>query len=334
MKRKEGSVPRHRYSIELYPPEGRGWSIHLEKPDFQPAIEWCQLEALRAGHLLNSGRSVVEPVFSNGGPKVSEFRVSVPVENALFSVSIPYDYFSALASRYRVSFIKSGKLPETGDCYWAISAWPSDEGVDTDSHVNEMRVNVESDSIQSWLNHSELNGTDEGSHFKAFIPRHVLDETGGMAASTCPMECGGVLLGHLKRDCASGELFQVITAFVPALSAVASEVELRFTPDTWHAVRAAVKLRSRNEIWCGWEHSHTPVSWTDQCGRCPAEKQRVCPLATQLFSEQDRALHRLFPSFCIALVANVLADGVVHSCFGWRLGTIEPRPFYILEDRL
>jgi proteasome lid subunit RPN8/RPN11 len=327
-------MPGYRYSIAVYPPERSGWSIPVEKPDFQPAVEWCQFEALRAGHLPISGRSVVEPVFSNGGPTVKEFRITVPIGGAPFTTVVPYSYFSALARRYRSALVKSGKLADGEDCHWDLSAFASAEGIDTDSHVTELRVNVEPDSLMTFMSRSKPNRPDDGSQFKAFIPREVLDETASMAASAAPKECGGVLLGHLKRDSASGELFQVITGFVPALKAVASEIELRFTPEAWHAVRTAVKLRGRDEHWCGWQHSHTPVSWTDQCGRCPAEKQRICPLATELFSEQDRALHRLFPSFCVALVANVLADGVVHSCFGWKLGNIESRPFYILENPL
>jgi proteasome lid subunit RPN8/RPN11 len=277
---------------------------------------------------------MVEPVFINGGPTVTEFRITVPVAGAPFSVTIPYSYFSSLASRYRAAFEKSGRLAAGEACYWAMSAWQSDEGVDTDSPVTELRVHVELASVQSLLSQSKPSRPDDGSHFKVFVPREVLEETASMAVSAAPRECGGVLLGRLGRDSAAGELVEVITAFVPALAAVASETELRFTPQAWHAVRAAVKLRGRNEAWCGWAHSHTPVSWGEQCGRCPAEKQRACELATQFFSEQDRTLHRLFPSFCIALVANVLADGVVHSCFGWRLGTIESRPYYILENPL
>lgn len=327
-------MPRYRYTIEFYPPERSGWTISLEKPDFQPAVEWCQFEALRAGHLPTTGKSVVEPVFAEGGPTVTGFRITVPADGDTFNFTIPYSYFSSLASRYRSAFVKSGKLADGEACYWTMSAWQCDDGIDTNSHVTELLVNVESASIQSLLSQSKPSRPDDGSHFKVFVPRDVLDETASMAASAAPMECGGVLLGRQGRDPASGELFQFITAFVPALSAVASETELRFTPQAWHAVRAAVKLRGQNEIWCGWAHSHTPVSWSDTCGRCPAEKQRACELATQFFSAQDRTLHRLFPSFCIALVANVLADGVVHSCFGWKLGTIESRPFYILESPL
>jgi hypothetical protein len=323
---------RYRYSIELYPPEKTGWSLRVEKPDFQPAVEWCQFEALRAGRLPISGTSVVEPVLSDGGPVVSGFRVTVPVHGEPFRTTVPYSYFSSLASRYRASLVKAGKLAEGETCHWALSAWESEDGVGTESHVADLLVQVELDSLENRLARSAPNRADDGAHYKVFVPRDVLEETAGAATAASPKECGGVLLGRLSRDFASGELFQVVTAFIPALEAVATETELRFTPQAWHAVRAAVKLRGRNEIWGGWAHSHTPVSWTDQCGRCPAERQRTCPLATELFSEQDRSLHRLFPSFGIALVANVLADGVFHSCFGWSRGTIESRPFYILEN--
>jgi proteasome lid subunit RPN8/RPN11 len=327
-------MPKHRYTIEFYPSNGNGLSVPLAKPDFQTAIDWCQFEALRAGHVPEGGMSLVEPVFANGGPRISEFRVTLPASGGPFSASLPYSYFSSTAGRYRAALVKSGELPEEDECHWAMSAWQSDEGTAAESPVTQLSLDIALDSLEGRLMNSNPNRPDDGSQFKVFIPKDVLDETAEMANSASPNECGGVLLGHLKRDPASGEIFEVITGFVPALSAVASELELRFTPEAWCAVRTAIKLRGGNEIWVGWEHSHTPVSWNEQCGRCPAEKQRTCPLATQLFSEQDRALHRLFPSFCIALVANVLADGVVHSCFGWNRGVIESRPFYMMEKTI
>ena len=333
-------MPRYRYSIEVYPDEASasGWSIGLDKPDFQPAVEWIQFEALRAGHLPTSGTCVVEPVLVDGGPTFSEIKIEVPIgDGATFSGAIPFTYFSSVARRYRAALVKTGKLADGEPCSWAMAAWRSEEreGIESERQVAELLVKVEADSVEALLSRAKLSGPDNGSNFfKVFVPQDVLDETASMAKAAAPLECGGVLVGRLARDAASGELVEIVSAFVPALRAAASETELRFTPEAWNSVRAAVKLRARNEIWAGWFHSHTPLSWQDKCGRCPAEKQRSCSLATNFFSEQDRNLHRLFPAFGIGLVANVLADGVVHSCFGWRLGTIESRPFYILENAL
>ena len=162
-------MPRYRYTIEFYPPERSGWTISLEKPDFQPAVEWCQFEALRAGHLPTTGKSVVEPVFAEGGPTVTGFRITVPADGDTFNFTIPYSYFSSLASRYRSAFVKSGKLADGEACYWTMSAWQCDDGIDTNSHVTELLVNVESASIQSLLSNPSraVLMTDHTSRFSS-----------------------------------------------------------------------------------------------------------------------------------------------------------------------
>ena len=331
-------MPQYRLNLEFYRPgEKAGWSLGLGKPDLEPALEWAQFQALRSAEVPIAGTALFRPITNNGDARMAGFRVDVPTESASFTTEFRFDYFAADADRHANALVETGKLRAGEEFHWAMSAWTSEDGdgIGGEIPISRPAAPVAPGCLNEFLSRSERVGNPNESEFKVFIPRAVLDETADLAVTASPMECGGVLLGNLRRDTDSGELFGAVTAYIPALHAVASELDLRFTPDAWNAVRAAINLRGGDETWLGWAHSHTPVSWDDKCGRCPAERQHSCPLATRLFSPQDRVLHRtVFPrSFSIGLVANVLADGVVHSCFGWREGKIEFNPFYALEER-
>jgi len=329
----------YRFSLEFYPKgQSTGLSVPLNKPDFHPAVEFAQLEALRMkGQLPTRGSAVFRPLYSNSGPGVNGFTIDVPTPADAFQAELPLEYFEDIARAYRTALISAGKLNADEECNWAMSAWPADDGVDCRTRSVAFNPELVTSSIEEFRGRSELAGDNGPSEsLKVFVARDILAETGNMAQAASPLECGGVLLGNLHRDSESSELFLVITAQIPALKAVGSETELRFTPEAWEAVRAAVSLRKRNEIWCGWWHSHTPAAWADTCGKCPIERQRHCPYATKLFSGFDRTLHRTVfaRAFAIGLVANVLTGNeVVYSCFGWCQGRICARDYFVVEDQ-
>ena len=101
---------------------------------------------------------------------------------------------------------------------------------------------------------------------------------------------------------------------------------LTFTAESWTAVQAALDLRRKAEMMLGWWHSHPSRVW---CQKCPVEKQKVCPLAMDFFSEHDRQLHRtVFPrAYSVALVVNDSVNGLSYSLFGWREGVVASRGF-------
>jgi hypothetical protein len=336
-------MPRYRFTLEFYPSgKATGLSMAVTDPDFLPAIESAQFEALKrgSGHVPAAGVALLEPVFAAGGPTLEGFRVRVPLDPAaVHEERFALGYFTGLAEAYRASLLKAGKLRNEMDCEWAMSAWPAaeeGEGVDAEFSATALDPPIRAGSLQAHLDRSELIGeAPPPGALKVFIPAGILRETAGLARAASPLECGGILLGRLLRAEENAELFLVVTAYIPALKAVASETELRFPPEVWRDVRAAVALRGRGEIWAGWAHSHTPGSWKEECGQCPIVRQRACPRATRLFSIDDRVLHRtVFPrAFAIALVANVLAGGeVVHSRFGWHAGRLGVGSYYRLED--
>jgi proteasome lid subunit RPN8/RPN11 len=328
----------YRFSLEFYPKDRNGGlSMPLSKPDVQPAVEYAQFEALKKnGQFPTRGSALFRPSYANGGPGLNGFAIEVPTVAGVYQAELPIDYFGDTAKDYQAALVSAGKLTADEECQWAMSAWESEDGIDCRAPAVELNPELVTSSMEEFIGRSKMACEKEADPFSIFMPRDVLEETADLARAASPMECGGVLLGNLHRDSSSGELFAVITAQIPAMKAVGSEIELRFTPDAWESVRAAVNLRKRGEIWCGWWHSHTPVAWADTCGQCPIERQRQCGYATRLFSASDRTLHRTVfaRAFAIGLVANVLAGNeVIHSCFGWRQGRIGARSYFVAEDR-
>jgi proteasome lid subunit RPN8/RPN11 len=331
-------MPKHRFHLDFYPSKGGdGLSVALPRLDFRPAVEYVQFEALQSncGQFPTSGRAVVEPVYTNGGPTLAGLRMTAPVSGGgSFTAGLTLDYFTELAELYHSALVKAGKLPENEEQEWIVSAMAGDDGIDCERPAVELNLEIHPACLRDYLERSEPVSVSGQDPFPVFLPRVTLTEIGELAREAAPKECGGVLLGHLLRDSEGGRLFVEVTAQTPALQAVGGETELRFGPDAWQEVRAAIRRRNREEIWVGWWHSHTPFSWADKCGSCPLDKQRRCELATRLFSPQDRALHTAVAgrALHVATVANVLSGGEVsHACFGWREGRIRNRGYWITE---
>jgi proteasome lid subunit RPN8/RPN11 len=324
-------MSRFLYSLDFYPPSGTGWSLPFEKPDFGPLVEWAQLQALKRGWFPSAGTAVIEPTFrETGDSRLEGFQIQIPVDGGSFEQNLGFTCFADVAAVYRAALVKTGKLSDE-ECYWNLSAWPSEEGIEGIVPALSISADIQVGAIRDRLAQARTEGLPAEDDMKVLVPAGILEESAEAARGAAPMECGGVLLGHLRRDADSGELFAEVTALIPALRAIPSETELRFTPDAWKCVRDAAALRARGEVWLGWAHSHPVLHW--ECGQCPIERQRVCARATHLFSEQDRCVHRtVFPrAFSVGIVANVLSGEVVHSCFGWREGRIVERGIFVTE---
>ena len=138
-----------------------------------------------------------------------------------------------------------------------------------------------------------------------------------------------MLIGLVHRDTAQpGRLFVEVTAQIPARHAEQELTRLTFTPDTWKAVDAAIRLRGKQERKVGWWHTHPSRQW---CEKCPVENRKVCKLSGEFFSSHDKAFQRAaFPAaFSIALViSDSYAQGLTFPMFGWKQGQIESRGFY------
>ena len=164
---------------------------------------------------------------------------------------------------------------------------------------------------------------------RVFVPRSLLDEVTRLGRAAGNLETGGILLGSLLRD-RGGEIFVRLSAQIPAAHTVATQGSLRFTPATWASVDAAIRLRASDEMALGWWHSHPFF-----CAQCPPERRALCPLASPVFSEADRALHReVFQMpWNVALLLSFLDDdNPSYDLFSWQRGAIEALRFYVIPD--
>src|SRR5206468_1544478 len=83
--------------------------------------------------------------------------------------------------------------------------------------------------------------------FPVLVPRPVLEDAVAEARAAPGREVGGVLLGHLRRDGETGELFLEVTCLVPAEATESTEVSVTFTHATWARAREVAGWRGEGE---------------------------------------------------------------------------------------
>jgi hypothetical protein len=189
--------------------------------------------------------------------------------------------------------------------------------------------------LESFLARAQASGSVDADDMPVFVSRRVLEQAAEQTRAKEGTETGGVLIGMLWRDPDAGEIFAEVTAQIPAEHTSGNDVKLTFTPQTWAAADAALRLRGRGEIYLGYWHSHPVREWC-KSKECTPEKQKTCHLAKDFFSADDEAVMRAaFPrAYSIAIVANDTAfTGLTFSMFGNREGLTQPRGFYVLEEK-
>lgn len=306
------------FKLEFRKGDGSGVSV-ATAPDLAPALECCRWEAVQRGLLFPGAPArgaLVEPVWQpEGAPYVKGVRVTIDTPAGPFAHEMPPGCLTADSRELLARLVKAGYLEATDDVSLLATAWPSDRAPDTlPCREEEVDIPMRNGPLAAMLAKAKEVGPQNRSDMPVFVPADVLSQIAEAARRATPLEVGGVLIGHLHRT--EEGFFTEITAAVPAIEAVSSETELRFTPDAWAAVRAAVDLRGSGELIVGWHHSHPVRSAAfGKCAECAPEKQRQCAVATALFSRQDRFLHKTIylRAFTTALVANDLAEGVVFS---------------------
>jgi hypothetical protein len=189
-------------------------------------------------------------------------------------------------------------------------------------------------SLAALLARAKPAGVVDGDDMPVFVSPQVLQEAAERTHAEEGTETGGVLIGMLWRDADAGEIFAEVTAQIPAEHTSGNNVKLTFTPQTWAATDAALRLRGRGESYLGYWHSHPVREWC-KAKECTPEKQKSCRLAKDFFSADDEAVMRAaFPrAYSVAIVANDTAfTDLTFSMFGNREGLLQPRGFYVLEE--
>ncbi len=334
----------HQFSLHFWKSDGVSIGRVQVAVDFEPACQRARFESVRKGlPAPTAGRAEsVVPRFNQrlGEPYMNGFQLRYEAQaGTLLSCDFPNAYFRPLAVRISQALVDEGRL-RTGESFLYMPA--ADRRLETEpsrgpvcaSAIEERDpiLPIRDGSIRELLSRSIASGPASPEDFPVIIPRSVLFDIAAGAEQAGPAETGGILLGHLHRDAAMGEMFVRVTAQIPAVHAIAELTKLTFTPETWAAARAAVRARNRDELMVGWHHSHPVDHWA---AATDGEAVGREALRADHFSDQDRHLHRVvFPSaFCVGLVAYLIGGSARHfALFGWRMGLVEQRGFHILLD--
>ncbi len=213
----------------------------------------------------------------NGRPVASDFP------NAHFR-----DFAAAIASR----FVAQKKLRE-GEFYsYMVVAHPAPPETQNDRRSLGCKRIAERAGqrrfAQNFLARATPSGVIDIDDMPVFVSRRVLEEAAERTHAEEGTETGGILIGVLWRDPIAGEIFAEITAQIPAEHTSGSNVKLTFTPQTWAAADAALRLRRRGEIYLGYWHSHPVRAWC-KGKACTLEAQKIMPLGEGLLLRRRRS---------------------------------------------
>ena len=340
----------HRYVAEIQPEGGQPISTAPLEIDWTPAVEWSHFQDVRRGAASLAsvpGRVRIQPRWDeqSGPPYVASIEVSPWNGDAGKPQRIPLNFFADPVHHAVSALVEAGRVAEGTKYSWRICAFDADTGdanvagrepftveeaPDADEALRTRRLR---DLLRHAVHHGPARGEGAPRDFPVFVSRPVLDEAAGAATVAGELEAGGVLLGCLSRNADSGDLILEVTAQVPASEAVAEDASLRFTPQTWQAVHAAVRLRRAGETIVGWWHSHPRKVWA--CHACSAERRARCPSNRPFFSGMDVTFHRTAfqGPINVALLLSFHEDPAPrHDLFGWRQGGLAARDYYVLEE--
>lgn len=331
-----------RYALELFRNDGASAGQFPVEVDWEPIRQWVRFAALRRNEQIEDNKHAhpVRPFWDEalGKPYVGGFRPAETLPSAGENQHvISTRFLGSLARTLADRLIDEGSL-ECGAYSYRALAYPMIDWAPAHSSIAVETVDTEPSLGRGHLAHLLPRATRVGDtaadDLPVFVPQGVIRECREQTTAAGDRETGGILIGGLYRDTASGDVFVQVSAQITARYTVAAETSLAFTPETWTQVQGAIDLRRRDETMLGWWHSHPVKTW---CKECPAEKRKKCPLLVDYFSAQDRLLHRtVFPAaYGIALVVNELADDKqTLSMFGWREGMIVQRGFQAVGKAL
>ena len=333
----------YRFAVAMFAENGASLGTVPAKLDWEPLQDWTRFTFQRRGQLslAEDGGASVLPLWDHelGEPYCKGFRIQIhepgrrPVASD-FPTTQFHDFAAAVASVY----VEQQKL-RAGEYYTymlvahpAASAAPVPGGLLVKNASPNLPV--QDTELEKFLAGSKPSGVLDSADMPVFVAPQVLEQAAEQTHANHGIETGGILIGLLRRDLAAGEIFAEVTAQIPAEYTTGSTAKLTFTPQTWAAAQAALRLRGRGEINLGYWHSH-PVFEFCKGKQCTPESQKTCPYAKDFFSADDVAVMRAaFPrAYCIAIVANHTAfTDLTFSMFGNRGGATQPRGFYVLEE--
>ena len=344
----------HRYVAEISLDGAQAITTPALAIDWTPAVEWSHFQEVRRGAASVTsapGPTLVQPRWNqaSGPPYVAALEVSPCNHAAGQPHEVGLEFLADPVRRAVSSLVEAGRVAEGARYTWRVCAFESvpanadatvrdpftvDEAAETEDTLRTRRL---ADLLRNTEHHAAHGGAARADRATAELPviisRRALAEASGAATAAGELEAGGILLGRLSRNAESSDLIVEITAQVPASEAIADDASLRFTPQTWAAVHAAIRLRRARERIVGWWHSHPQKVWP--CHACPPERRAHCPSNRAFFSSMDVAFHRTAfqaPVNVALLFSFHEAPQPRHDLFGWWQGLITARDYYVAEE--
>lgn len=344
------------FSIELRSTDGQFLcETETGELDLVPAREAAILAAAASGGVsavdgTRAPRFEVEPVWNARyrQPFISGFRVWVSgADGRICHVDFGVSYFGTEARRAAQGPVRDGRLKPGESFYYLVKALPRDGRADRTA-PNGLRAGtapvrwpLKVSPLGPLIRRSRPVSLVRPGDIEIFVHASVLEEAVASAQAGGELETGGVLVGFVLRDADTGAVAVEVTGRVAASGAESGLTSLRFTAETWVAVREAIARRGRGEQPVGFDHAHMFLKHKETDGqRTDATAPPTCRNAA-FFSEHDIAFMRVaFPrAYSVGLVVSESPDPwggeemvVQTTLFGWREGEIVERGYRVVRD--
>jgi proteasome lid subunit RPN8/RPN11 len=340
----------YHYRLEFFDAQRRPvQEVALTSADFARAVEAAFFDGLRHGvwtaYDPPLGRERIEPHFADpeaGSPQSKGFDVVLPTpDGGAYRVAFASTFFGTRAIRLGADLVRVGRLAKGSRLLYQLAAYLD---AAEEKPRRGLRIAVEPASMavplrpgsRRDLGVAEAWDSPGPDDFPVVVPRRVIEESVEEARRTPDREIGGVLLGHLRRDPETGDVFLQATCQVPAEQTEATTTSVTFTPETWARVREVQELRGEGEVFAGWVHSH-PFRF---CAECPLPTPAECIDKVLFYSSDDeflmeQAFARPFMVGLLTAVEPKLEQTLGHApvkLYGWRHGEVVSRGFEVIDD--
>lgn len=161
-----------------------------------------------------------------------------------------------------------------------------------------------------------------------FITRSALESLQQIARSGVRVEQGGMLVGLVFEDMDTQDYLVEIDGHIAAEGALANEVELSFTYESWHHQTGLLKAQFPEKRVIGWYHTHLNLVKKTFMTADPHQSIYTTPL---YFSKDDLFTHRQFfrEKWYVAMVLDPEGNLTFFQWMGNEIG--ESSKFYVIE---
>jgi proteasome lid subunit RPN8/RPN11 len=160
-----------------------------------------------------------------------------------------------------------------------------------------------------------------GGSIEIVVTRPALTTLQAVARRRAKVEVGGVLVGNVYSGTGPSSYLVEISDHIFAEGALSSEVELRYTFESWQKRSTELKERFPDRRIVGWYHTHlVKAAVIDEAGQTVQETEHF-------FSVSDHFMHRQFfpDKWYVAMVLNPQGEAAF---FRWRGNDIVREPVF------